>query len=331
MQVIPAEVRLIGEISDEGYRLFADGGWDGRYDDGIEKAKASAQLSIGRIPEVDVLWPKFIESLNEIVMARGPARPGRQFPLVKYGNVKIRHKIFEKLGSMTPKAFPAVSSTPSFQLDPKDISTPINTPTIQSATLGPAGGDESGFVHVAFDMPDPEADAGTCEGMVNTLDPAFDAISEFTDSTSGRDDMHLLSDDDIEGDDDSSSSDELAPEFETANWPCKTQVAREELDKLVSDGKYIGRPLPVFTLNGERVRPSDYEASLKGALVDVTMTITHVSYKQWGFYGDISSIVILAPPGYSPVDEDLNNHVKKRMQKPAHLKKFLGSEGKASM
>lgn len=157
-QVIPAEVRLIGEISDEGYRLFADGGWDGRYDDGIEKAKASAQLSIGRIPEVDVLWPKFIESLNEIVMARGPARPGRQFPLVKYGNVKIRHKIFEvrtiifhvfslltklldvqKLGSMTPKAFPAVSSTPSFQLDPKDISTPINTPTIQSATLGPAG------------------------------------------------------------------------------------------------------------------------------------------------------------------------------------------------
>lgn len=68
------------------------------------------------------------------------------------------------------------------------------------------GGDESGFVHVAFDMPDPEADAGTCEGMVNTLDPAFDAISEFTDSTSGRDDMHLLSDDDIEGDDDSSSS-----------------------------------------------------------------------------------------------------------------------------
>lgn len=100
-KAVPAEVRLIGEIDEDKFRLYADGGWDGRFDDGLEKAKASAKLACGRIPEVSVLWKSFLDTLDEIVMARGPTRVGRKFPIVENARVKIRYKIFEVRASLS--------------------------------------------------------------------------------------------------------------------------------------------------------------------------------------------------------------------------------------
>lgn len=109
------------------------------------------------------------------------------------------------------------------------------------------------------------------------------------------------------------------------NWPFNSPKAKKELAKLLAGGKHRARLIPVFTLAGERVPPCDYETMLKGALVDVTMTITNVTYKQWGFFADIVSIVIIAPPGYAPPIEEPPRTFTMRVSKPVYLKRFLKS------
>jgi hypothetical protein len=44
-------------------------------------------------------------------------------------------------------------------------------------------------------------------------------------------------------------------------------------------GVFMGRHLPVFTSDANRVPLSDYEVKLKGALVDVHSAITHEAWK----------------------------------------------------
>jgi hypothetical protein len=75
------------------------------------------------------------------------------------------------------------------------------------------------------------------------------------------------------------TDDGLDAEFLAENWPCRSDLAREELLKIVESRLYTGQPLPVFTMDGSRVIPADQEAKLKGALVDVHVAITHQSIK----------------------------------------------------
>lgn len=91
----PVELRVIGEISEDKYQLYADGGWTGHFDDAFEKARASGLLARGRLPEVDFLWPAFIEALEEISFARGPSQNRRHFPVVTNGRIKLRRSLFE--------------------------------------------------------------------------------------------------------------------------------------------------------------------------------------------------------------------------------------------
>lgn len=50
-------------------------------------------------------------------------------------------------------------------------------------------------------------------------------------------------------------------------------------------------------MNGDRVSFAEYEERLKGALVDVSVKITNITYRQYGFFANIASFMILAPPG----------------------------------
>jgi hypothetical protein len=75
------------------------------------------------------------------------------------------------------------------------------------------------------------------------------------------------------------TDDGLDASFLPDNWPCRNDLAREELVKVIESGLYIGQPLPVFTMDGSRVVPVEQEAKLKGALVDVHVAITHQSIK----------------------------------------------------
>lgn len=107
------------------------------------------------------------------------------------------------------------------------------------------------------------------------------------------------------------------------NWPCRNDHVGRELDGLIAAGKFIGKPLPVFDLDGKRVPPIDHEKRLKGALVDIAITITNVTYRQDSYFADIRSIVILAPPGYQPmVEKPKAKYVKAKYPVPRHLKEF---------
>jgi hypothetical protein len=63
------------------------------------------------------------------------------------------------------------------------------------------------------------------------------------------------------------------------NWPCRSDAAREEIKKYAASGQWVGLSIPVFTKDGERVPPAEYEARLKGALVDVHVAISQESWK----------------------------------------------------
>lgn len=112
------------------------------------------------------------------------------------------------------------------------------------------------------------------------------------------------------------------------SWPCRSAFIRDRLDALIESGKYVGLPIPVFDINGDRVPPAEYEERLKGALVDVSVKITNITYKQYGFFADIASIVILAPPGYEPTVETAVVKKKLKYPTPSHLKNFLATSCK---
>lgn len=108
------------------------------------------------------------------------------------------------------------------------------------------------------------------------------------------------------------------------NWPCRTEHVKQQLDVLISEKKFVGKPLPVFDLSGRRVPPLEHEKSLKGALVDVTVNITNVTYRQYSFFADIRSIIILAAPGYEPqVDQAKVKRANAKYAAPKHLTVFL--------
>lgn len=97
--VTPAEVRIIGEISKSSFWLYPCGGWNGNFDEPIEKAKATARICPGRLPEVEGMWTRFVEVLDDVVFSRGVPMGGRHYPLFERGEFKIRHKIFELVRS----------------------------------------------------------------------------------------------------------------------------------------------------------------------------------------------------------------------------------------
>lgn len=108
-----------------------------------------------------------------------------------------------------------------------------------------------------------------------------------------------------------------------SNWPCRSDHVKRELNALIASKKFVGRPLPVFDLNGNRIPPAEHEKKLKGALVDVSVTITNVTYRQYSFFADIRSIIILAPPGYEPqVKQTKVRRPNGKYAKPKHLKDF---------
>ncbi|KAK7679206.1 hypothetical protein QCA50_017784 [Cerrena zonata] len=57
------------------------------------------------------------------------------------------------------------------------------------------------------------------------------------------------------------------------NWPTTTSQGRQAL--LAMKGRYKPNPLPVFDTTGRLLRPCDYEADLKGALVAMEVLLTH--------------------------------------------------------
>ena len=87
-------------------------------------------------------------------------------------------------------------------------------------------------------------------------------------------------------------------------------------------------PIPVFDMNGDRVLPAEYEEHLKGALVDVSVKITNITYRQYGFFANIALFVILAPPGYEPTVETAVVKKKLKYPTPSHLKKFVATSSK---
>ena len=118
-------------------------------------------------------------------------------------------------------------------------------------------------------------------------------------------------------------------EFKMENWPCVHDKAKAALEQLIEDGTHIGHLLPVFTIDGERVPPSQYEKYLKGALVDVHCSITHQRWwasKGDDYYADIRSITVLNPP---PLQRAVISSNKKHpLAISAHLRQFQGKSRK---
>jgi hypothetical protein len=99
----------------------------------------------------------------------------------------------------------------------------------------------------------------------------------------------------------------------------------------------VGQPLPVFMMDGSRVVPADQEATLKGALVDVHVAITHqaievcecgpLTFKRrltiprdrarTTVSTDIRSTTVLRGPGYGPGESSLS---KCGVRLPEHLR-----------
>jgi hypothetical protein len=71
----------------------------------------------------------------------------------------------------------------------------------------------------------------------------------------------------------------LGLELLLENWLYKFDAARDASENSVASGEWVGMPTPVFTKEGGRLPPADYEARTKGALVDVHFSVSRNAWK----------------------------------------------------
>ncbi|OCH83597.1 hypothetical protein OBBRIDRAFT_840382 [Obba rivulosa] len=74
---------------------------------------------------------------------------------------------------------------------------------------------------------------------------------------------------------DDDSYKELPPEFLIQNWPCSSDIAQNALDKIKSTHCVI--PIPVYVRDNNLVPPSQYNAVLHGATVEIHFSLYHWS------------------------------------------------------
>lgn len=88
-------------------------------------------------------------------------------------------------------------------------------------------------------------------------------------------------------------------EFSTKEWPLRHPEAKPELQKL--EQTHVPIPIPAYDLEsaGRRdlILPKDYEAKLKGAVVQLEFHINHWKINdKHSFTADIAKIRVLVPP-----------------------------------
>ncbi|THH12415.1 hypothetical protein EW146_g7713 [Bondarzewia mesenterica] len=123
-------------------------------------------------------------------------------------------------------------------------------------------------------------------------------------------------------------------QFRMENWTLKNKDVKTDLDKLIHENekdqpdmpKYLGRVIPVFNMDGSLVFPNEFEAALRGAVVEIAATITHDVFTNAAkptdnYYADIRYITILQRPPRTPESPSK----KRGFTAPAHLqgKKIL--------
>ena len=88
------------------------------------------------------------------------------------------------------------------------------------------------------------------------------------------------------------------------SWWCKTKHARQELLRIIEQGRYVGVPLPAYGVAGGLIPPRAYESALKGAVVQVKAVLTHQYFagpKTDNFFADIRELKVIKRPPPLPV------------------------------
>ncbi|PSR99177.1 hypothetical protein PHLCEN_2v4191 [Hermanssonia centrifuga] len=86
------------------------------------------------------------------------------------------------------------------------------------------------------------------------------------------------------------------------SWPVRRKEAKQQFKNM--KGRYYVSPIPAFKMWGDGIRPSTYEASLKGADVGVHFNLLHwpigdIKYPKGlsdTFVGDLVNMRVYVPP-----------------------------------
>ncbi|KAJ3535037.1 hypothetical protein NMY22_g6663 [Coprinellus aureogranulatus] len=140
----------------------------------------------------------------------------------------------------------------------------------------------------------------------------FEAKKKYDPATSGRATRGIARGESLAGIDDPEYI-----EFSVKEWPLRHPEAKPELQKL--ETTHVPIPIPVYGLEREGRRdlilPTDYEAKLKGAVVQLEFHINHWKINdKHSFTADITKMRVLVPP-VAPRAPDTPTPKRKRVRR----------------
>ncbi|TFY67449.1 hypothetical protein EVJ58_g1607 [Rhodofomes roseus] len=92
-------------------------------------------------------------------------------------------------------------------------------------------------------------------------------------------------------------------DFAAHSWKCRSDDVTAKLEEIITSGKYYAHVLPAYDIHDSLIPPDDYEAMLRGALVEIDLAMSYQyfhsnSKHNWWF--DIRSIHVVKPPMSMP-------------------------------